>query len=54
MSPQLPLTVSSQPLASHQLSALLKQNVDAPNRLIADQNSFARCLVGFPDLKVGT
>ncbi|XP_078484002.1 von Willebrand factor A domain-containing protein 8 isoform X2 [Ciona intestinalis] len=44
------ITASTASLSSTQLTTSLKQAVDSPNRVLVDKNSYAKCVVGFPDL----
>ncbi|CAN9498551.1 unnamed protein product [Ophioblennius macclurei] len=46
----LPSMLSCDQLPNENLSAALDQKIASPNRLLADSSSFARVVVGFPDL----
>lgn len=48
----IPQMVSCEQLPNENLSAVLDQKIVSPNRLLADTGSFARVVVGFPDLMV--
>ncbi|XP_041484897.1 von Willebrand factor A domain-containing protein 8-like isoform X2 [Lytechinus variegatus] len=47
----LPLAVSHKGLSKDNLSSVIGENMDAPNRLMADPNSYGSVAVGFPDLQ---
>ena len=44
------LSCSNTNLSSNVLSAALEQKIDSPNRLLANDNTYATIAVGFPDL----
>ncbi|KAM4558944.1 von Willebrand factor A domain-containing protein 8 [Odontesthes bonariensis] len=46
----IPQMVSSEQLPNENLSTALDQKIVSPNRLLVDTGSFARIIVGFPDL----
>uniref|UniRef100_A0A8C9Z2I1 von Willebrand factor A domain-containing protein 8 n=1 Tax=Sander lucioperca TaxID=283035 RepID=A0A8C9Z2I1_SANLU len=46
----VPQMLSCEQLPNENLSAALDQNIVSPNRILADTGSFARVVVGFPDL----
>ncbi|XP_067371715.1 von Willebrand factor A domain-containing protein 8 isoform X1 [Channa argus] len=46
----VPQMLSCEQLPNENLSAALDQKIVSPNRLLADTGSFARIIVGFPDL----
>lgn len=50
----VPQMLSSEQLPNENLSTALDQKIVSPNRLLADTGSFARVIVGFPDLVVRT
>lgn len=47
-----PQMLSCEQLPNENLSAALDQKIVSPNRILADGGSFARVVVGFPDLVV--
>eukprot|EP00057_Strongylocentrotus_purpuratus_P016489 XP_011670963.1 PREDICTED: von Willebrand factor A domain-containing protein 8 [Strongylocentrotus purpuratus] len=51
-SSSLPLKVSHTGLSKAHLSSVIGENMDAPNRLMADPQSYGAVAVGFPDLQV--
>lgn len=46
--------LSCEQLPNENLSAALDQKIVSPNRILADSGSFARIIVGFPDLVVSS
>ncbi|XP_072301028.1 von Willebrand factor A domain-containing protein 8 [Eucyclogobius newberryi] len=46
----IPQMFSNEQLPNENLSTALEQKIVSPNRLLADTSSFARIIVGFPDL----
>ncbi|XP_070538007.1 von Willebrand factor A domain-containing protein 8-like [Ptychodera flava] len=44
-------SIADRPLPKDQLSTALGQNIDSPNRVMADSNHHAAIAVGFPDLQ---
>lgn len=48
----IPHMLSCEQLPNENLSAALDQKIVSPNRVLTDTGSFARILVGFPDLMV--
>ena len=44
--------VASISLNSESLTKVLGQSIDSPNRILVDDQSYAKCIIGLPDLMV--
>ena len=44
--------VTKTSMPAETLSKVVEQTIDSPNRVMVDDSSYAKCVVGLPDLKV--